>query len=162
MKNKRLILCAILLLSLGLIKGQAQEAVPTSGGDASGGGGTVSYSVGQIVYSTNTGTNGSITQGVQQPYEISIITGLEDSKEINLSFFIYPNPTTDYLKLNIGNYKMEGLSYQLYDINGKLLENNKTEEVETTISMKNLAASSYFLKVIENNNEIKTFKIIKN
>lgn len=162
MKYKRLILCPILFLSIGIIGLKAQEAVPTSGGDATGGGGTVSYSVGQIVYTTNIGTNGSSAQGVQQPYEISIVTEIENAKEISLSLFVYPNPTTDFLKLNLGNYKTKDLSYQLFDINGKLLENKKIEEIEITISMENHAASSYFLKVIENNKELKAFKIIKN
>ncbi|MCB0409870.1 MAG: hypothetical protein KDD29_06595, partial [Flavobacteriales bacterium] len=50
----------------------AQENTVSSGGDALGVGGSASYSVGQVVYTTHTGVNGSIAQGVQQPYEISV------------------------------------------------------------------------------------------
>ncbi len=46
----------------------AQQATTATGGDASGSGGTVASSVGQIVYTTNTGTTGSVVQGVQQPF----------------------------------------------------------------------------------------------
>jgi hypothetical protein len=59
----------------------AQETATGTGGDATGTGGTSSYSVGQILYTTNTGTNGSINQGVQQPYEISIVTEIEEAKK---------------------------------------------------------------------------------
>jgi hypothetical protein len=68
-----LILLSTLTFSLSTI--HAQEAIPAGGGNASGSGGSASYSVGQVVYTTNTGTNGSAAQGVQQPYEISVVSG---------------------------------------------------------------------------------------
>ena len=67
MRLKRLKICAVLLLGLGLTGLQAQESVNATGGDASGSGGSVSYSVGQITYQTHTGINGSVAEGVQQP-----------------------------------------------------------------------------------------------
>ncbi len=66
-------LVAMLILGLGLTALKAQEVIPASGGDASGGGSSVSCSYGQMVYSINTGTNGSVAEGVQQPYEISLV-----------------------------------------------------------------------------------------
>ncbi len=62
MKHKQLQLSAVLLLGLGLTGLHAQESVNATGGNASGSGGSASYSVGQVVYTTNTGTNGSVTQ----------------------------------------------------------------------------------------------------
>ena len=67
MKIKKLLIATLLL---GAFQTQAQEAVATAGGDASGTNGNVSYTVGQVVYTTNTGTTGSVAQGVQQPFEI--------------------------------------------------------------------------------------------
>jgi hypothetical protein len=99
-----------------------QNAIPASGGNASGSGGSASYSVGQVVYTTNVGTTGSVAQGVQQPYEISIVIGLEEAKEINLMVSAYPNPTKEFLNLKVENYNFEKLSYQLFDIQGKLIE----------------------------------------
>lgn len=162
MRHKKLKLSAVLLLGLGLTGLQAQEAIPATGGNASGSGGSVSYSIGQVVYTTNTGTNGSAAQGVQQPFEISVITGLEEAKEINLSCSAYPNPTTDFLNLKVENYDNTNLSYQLFDMNGKLLETKKLEGNQTSIVMNDLVPATYFLKVIDNNKEVKIFKIIKN
>ncbi len=144
----------------------AQESVNSAGGNASAIGGSVSYSVGQIVYSTNTGSNGSEIQGVQQPFEISVVTELEEANGIILSVTAYPNPTNDYLTLNIDEYvqirhALSHLSYQLYDMNGKLLQNKKLIEAVTQIDMKNFVLSTYFLKIINNNKEVKTFKIVK-
>jgi hypothetical protein len=162
MRHKRLKLSAVLLLGLGLTGLQAQTSVNATDGDVSGSGGSVSYSVGQVVYTTHTGTSGSVAEGVQQPYEISVVTGLEEAQSINLSVTAYPNPTTDYLTLRIDEFEISNLSYQLYDINGKLLQNEKITSDQTSIVMSNLVPSSYFVKVIQGNKEVKTFKIIKN
>ena len=127
MLHKRFILSVVFFFGFGLIGIHAQEihqTISTSGGEDSGIGGSISYSVGQIVYTTNTGTNGSESQGVQQPYEISVVTGLEESAGINLTLSAFPNPTTNVLQLKIENYSKENMSYQIYDINGKLLENS--------------------------------------
>ena len=162
MRHKRLKLSTVLLLGLGLTGVQAQTSVNATGGDASGGGGSVSYSVGQVVYTTHTGTSGSVAEGVQQPYEISVVTGLEEAQSINLSVTAYPNPTTDYLTLRIDEFEISNLSFQLYDMNGKLLHNEKITGNQTSIVMSNLLPATYFVKVIQGNKEVKTFKIIKN
>jgi len=162
MNLKKLKLCLVFLIALGLKGLQAQEAIPTSGSNASGSGGTVSYTVGQMVYTINTDVTGSVAQGVQQAYEISVVNGIEDANEINLLFKAYPNPTNDFLTLNIENYDNTDLSYQLYDMSGKLLENKKIIGNETKIILINRVAAIYFLKVVDNQKEIKTFKIIKN
>jgi len=160
MRYKKVILIS-LLLGLGLI-GQAQETVPASGGHASGDEGSVNYTVGQIFYNFQTGTNGSIIQGVQQPYEISVVSGIEEAKGINLEIATYPNPTTDFLILKVENLINVSLSYQLYDMMGKLLENKKLTGNETIILMANYIPAIYLLKIYDSQKEIKTFKIIKN
>ncbi|MEI8203858.1 MAG: T9SS type A sorting domain-containing protein [Bacteroidota bacterium] len=161
MQNKKLNLCALLLLVIGLTGLRAQQTIDGSGGNATGTGGTSSYSVGQIVYSTHSGTNGSVAQGVQQPYEISVVIGIEEAKGISLNCSIYPNPTSDFLILKVENYPKNNLTYKLFDINGKLIANDKTEANETKIQMSNLADASYFLQISDGNKELKTFKIIK-
>ena len=159
MKHKKVKL-SVLLLGLGLTA-QAQQATTATDGNASGSGGTVAYSVGQIVYTTNTGTTGSVAQGVQQAYEISIVLGIEDNS-INLELIAYPNPTTNFLTLNVGKAVLSTLNFQLYDISGKLIESRKIISSTETIGMENLPSATYFLKVVNNNQEVKTFKIIKN
>lgn len=159
MKHKKVKL-SVLLIGLGLTA-QAQQAVTASSGDASGNGGTSAYSIGQVVYTVCTGTNGSVAQGVQQPYEISIVLGI-DNHSINLELKAYPNPTTIFLTLNVGKAELSTLNFQLYDMSGKLIESRKIISGTETIGMKNLPSATYFLKVSNNNKEVKTFKIIKN
>ena len=162
MRHKKLKFSALLLLGLGLTGLQAQESVNATGGNASGSGGTVAYSVGQVVYTTNTGANGSVAQGVQQPFEISVVLAIEEAQGINLSVSAYPNPTTDYLTLEVNEFELSNLNFQLYDISGKLLQSEKITGNQTSIVMSNLVPATYFVKVIQDNKEVKTFKIIKN
>jgi len=162
MRHKKLKLSTVLLLGLGLTGLQAQSSGNATGGNASGSGGSASYSVGQVVYNTNSGTNGSVAHGVQQPFEISEVSGLEEANDINLSVSVYPNPTTDYLTLRIDEFEISNLSFQLYDMSGKLLQSEKITGNQTSIIMSNLVPATYFVKVIQANKEVKTFKIIKN
>lgn len=156
--KKKLVL---IILGFVFLSVHAQEVFNGAGGDASSSEGTVAYSIGQIIYTTNTGTNGSLAQGVQQAFEISIVEGLLEVKGINITVSAYPNPTTDFLNLKVENYDNTNLSYQLFDMNGKLLESKKLKSDQTIIDMSNLPSATYFVKVIQNSKKVKTFKIIK-
>jgi len=160
MTTKLLIAFCFICFGLAL---KAQQTVSVTGGNATGSGGTVSYTVGQVVYTINSGSSGIINQGVQQPYEIFISpTEIKEAEGISLECSVFPNPASGFLKLKIENYKLENLSFQLYDMNGKLLKSQKVESDEISISMENILPSTYFLKVTDNNKEVKVFKIIKN
>lgn len=162
MKYMKLKLSAFLFLGVGLGAVTAQESVNATGGNASGSGGSVSYSIGQVTYQTLTANNVTVTQGVQQPFEISVVTMLEEAKDINLSVSVFPNPSTDHLTLLIGEFEISNLSYQLYDINGKILQNEQITGNSMNIATSNLAPANYFVKVMQGNKEVKTFKITKN
>ena len=162
MKKQKLLKLTILCLILStLFSANAQTANVTSGGNATGTGGTSSYSVGQVAYINATGTGGSVNQGVQQPIEIFTL-GNDDFPEIQLSMSVYPNPTTSLINLNIQNYDIENLSYELFDLNGRQIQKQKINSIESPIQLENLASSIYMLQVLDSNKLLKTFKIIKN
>ena len=148
----------LLLLSFSVT---GQESITASGQNATGTGGSVSYSVGQLVYTTNSSTsNGSVAQGVQQPYEISVL-GIENPA-IQLLMTISPNPTTDFVTLKIDNYEFDSLTYQLYDLTEKQFLTGQATATETQISTGHLPSAIYFLKVTDKDKTLKTFKILKN
>jgi hypothetical protein len=159
MKHKKTMTSvAFLLLGLGGL--HAQESPTAAGGEATGTGGTASYSVGQVVYTTNTGTNGSVAQGVQQAYEIYNV-GIKET-ELNISLSIFPNPTAANLTLQISDYNNEKVSYQLYDMQGKLLNNGKIVAQQTQIEMTSLPTAAYYVNVVnQENQKVQSFKIIK-
>lgn len=151
----------LLFIIFCLPKLLAQTAIVASGGNATGSGGSSSYTVGQVVYTNAVGTNGSINQGVQQPVEIFEL-GTNDFPEITLTMSVYPNPTTAIVNLSIPNYNSKNIQYQFFDLNGRSDQTNKILQKETQISLQNLSNAIYFLTVSDNNKLLKTFKIIKN
>ncbi|MFO8021546.1 MAG: T9SS type A sorting domain-containing protein [Perlabentimonas sp.] len=90
-----------------------------------------------------------------------MVTGIEETKGINLSVTAYPNPTNDYLTLSITESELSNLLYQLYDMDGKLLQSKKISGNQTKIAMSSLAPATYIIKVIQEKREIKSFKVIK-
>ena len=69
---------SIILLVLSNTNSFAQKNTISAGGLATGAGGTVSYSIGQIDYISATGTGGTANQGLQQPLRVNV----------NLKYFI--------------------------------------------------------------------------
>jgi hypothetical protein len=138
----------------------AQKNTVTSGGEATGSGGTVSYSIGQIDYKDQSGNNGDVNQGLQQPYEIFIV-GIDANPEISLEMVLYPNPTDADINLKVGKKFVGKFTYQLFDLNGKRLVNEKISGVITSIPTSILRSATYFLNVSDDSQVVKTFKIIK-
>ena len=152
-----LYLLSVLLFS---ISARSQDTLSISGGDASGGGGTSSYTLGQVFYSANSYDNGSVSQGVQQSFELFTLSNPQLTT-INLDIVVYPNPSSDYVMLNIIDDELTGLSYVLTDIQGKVVSNEKINSIHTQLSLERLSVGTYVLKINQNNSELKTFKIIK-
>jgi hypothetical protein len=164
MRQLQLLLIILFLawFGTGLSKSGAQVAIPAVGNDAYGVGGTVNYSVGQVFYKTINGPDISTVQGVQHPYEIYEVTAIENKTDLNTSILVYPNPGMDYIKLKVKNTEISDLRYQLFDMQGKLVQNEKITGTGTAnINMSQCVPATYFIKVIQEGEEVKTFKIVK-
>ena len=136
----------------------AQE-MTTSGGDATGSGGSVAFSVGQIIYTEALGTNGSATQGNQQAFELFSV-GIEQT-DLHISLTVFPNPTAHNLTLQIQDL-LHQVSYELTDALGHVLDQKMMTTKTTAIPMEQFAAATYFLNIAQKNKIIKAYKIIKN
>ena len=152
----KIVLAVFLLLSSTSVVAHEMTA---SGGDASGSGGSVAFSVGQIIYTEALGTNGSATQGNQQAYELFSV-GVEQT-DLHISLTVFPNPTSHNLTLQIQDLQ-QNLSYQLTDAMGHILDQKTMTTKSTSIPMEHYAAATYFLNIKQKNKTIKAFKIIKN
>ena len=85
----------MLLLGIGIIGIQAQKNVNATGGKASG-------------------TNGLVGEGLQKPYQISVITKIEEVQGTIFLISAYPNPTSDNLTLKVKEFEISNLIFQLY------------------------------------------------
>lgn len=161
MKKIKHTICILLICSFCPLPLVAQTAIPAAGGTAAGTGGSVTYSLGQLVFNQINGSTAFIIQGVQQPYEISVITAVENTEDISLDCSVFPNPTSGIIRLVIKSFENDNMRFRLFNINGLLLQDRQIQERETLIPMENLSSSVYFLKIIKNRKEVKVFKIIK-
>lgn len=136
----------------------SQQNTVTSGGDASGAGGSYSYSIGQVDYINNSGSNGNVHEGVQQPYEFFNEVGLDE--EFLVVTNIYPNPSTDIIVVETDESRTD-LEYMIYDANGKVLGSGEITSSKTEIDVSSFATGQYILKISNTQKIIESIKIIK-
>jgi len=139
----------------------AQGSIVATGGRATGPGGSITYSVGQLADTTATGTSGSLGQGVQQPFEIYTV-GVGQLNGVNFEAIVYPNPTLHGVTLRIDGTVPEGITWQLFDALGKLMDSRPLLTNETPISLTHLAMGNYTLRLMAKDAALATYRIIKN
>jgi hypothetical protein len=147
-------------LVIGLTSLYAQQVVASGAGNADGTGGTVTYSVGQVVWATKTGAGGTITEGVQQPCEILFFYGIEE-EGITVGYSVYPNPATTFIKLKIEKDNLQHYRYGLTDMKGEEMASGSVTDQVTTIPLEKLAAGNYFLLLLKDESLLTVYKVIK-
>lgn len=87
------------------------------------------------------GVNGA--KPVNSLIEISTVVNIVEKKSTN-ELIIYPNPTNDYLNINIGENNFESISFELYDGLGKIIYS--TDKMVSSINLSSFADGIYILK----------------
>ncbi|MGK0413055.1 MAG: hypothetical protein ACJA1B_001257, partial [Polaribacter sp.] len=121
--KKTILIVTLLFFAQGML---AQETIPAAGGESTGTAGSVSYTVGQIFYTTQ----GAIAQGAQQAYEFQTLSNPELTS-VNLAVSTFPNPTSDYIVLKISDSPLKNLEYLIFDLNGKSIAKGRISKTET-------------------------------
>jgi hypothetical protein len=171
--NLKIINLLIIVILFFSLKGNSQNTqvntnnimgtINASGNDAFGSSGTVTYSIGQVFYTYIGQSVYNVAQGIQHEEMSQTLATKGNVVEPKTEIFIFPNPTTDFVTINMEGFEFENgpISYQLYDFQGRLLKQNTINQTETQINLNNLSASIYILTVYVNNKVLKTFKILK-
>lgn len=157
-KKLRIIFPSIFFIMTGATA-FSQSAIVPMGGDIEGSGITISYTIGQIAVQSYGEGSTSISEGVQQPYEIQTI-GIDNYPGITLNAMVYPNPTLGNVQLTMNNVQLEG-EVKVFDLNGKFLFSKKIEGETTVIPMSDLATGTYFVNVLNGTQVLKSFKVVK-
>ena len=153
------ILLLLLLCSPLLIK--AQYGFVVTGGDVKGTEGSVSFSAGHIFLQTTSYGEGSLMMGIQHPHETVITSFIEIEDDVILHFVVYPVPAVDYLFLEVSERGTYNLSYQLFDLTGRLLKEDVIGDSHSRISLHGLDPAIYFIRIIHNNKVVEVMRILK-
>ena len=92
---------------------------------------------------------------VRNPNQTNVTTLNFDGK-----IFLYPNPVQNELQLSI-QIPAEGLTYRIFDINGRLMKTEKINSATTTINVQDFRSGIYILNIDQNGKPIQSFRIIK-
>jgi len=157
------LLYSIILIFLGLSVLHSQSTISAAGVDVKSNVGEMNFTIGQVFYSQNKSNDFSEYQGVQQPYEISIVSTIFEADNIKIAIKTYPNPTHDYLIVNTENISnLQNMEFKLFDFEGKFIKRIQPQSKITNIDFFNYSSGVYFLNVVESKKTIKIFKIVKN
>lgn len=85
---------------------------------------------------------------------------VDDFTQTNSWFSVWPNPTTDYVRVQMSD-DIQNCAYQLFNMNGKLLQGGQLFDNHSEIDVRNLVTGTYILKVEDKQHHTQTTKIIK-
>lgn len=95
-----------------------QESANTAGGDIIGFGGSVAFSIGQVVYTTHSEPSGIKAQGVQHRYEIAKVSRAMEVAIIQTPWSKVPSlPTTFNIQTTEGQFVRVGVNWNLSTLN---------------------------------------------
>jgi len=159
MKRLFFFVIGIIMTNLAFSQTASPELVSSAGDSFNNTSYQLDWSIGECITATHSAGSYVITQGFHQ--NSYVVTSVEDLRT-DISISVYPNPTTDFISLKIESSKVEDMQYTITDFSGRVLQtDNFTDDIEQ-INFSNYAAGTYFISVTENNQLIKSFKIIKN
>jgi hypothetical protein len=155
---KRIFIYSFFLIFCSASQVNAQKALLATGSNAIGGNGSLSYSVGQIDFTTK---GNQVMEGVQQAYEIITLSTVETAGAEKKDILLYPNPFKDFLFVDFTTNDYRNSEFQLFDSSGKLLKQDKIKESKSEFNFSELPSAMYIIRINQNGKNIKTFKIIK-
>lgn len=121
----------------------------------------VSWTIGEAFIESYSKSSVILTQGFHQPILIESDSnpgGILIDKNITIS--IFPNPTFNSINISIINFEKYSKAL-LYDGLGKIITETTIAQQLTEINMKPFSEGIYYLKVLDNQNQIQSFKIEK-
>lgn len=154
-------LTAILMSGVSAIGCYAQVGVGVSGGSVSGLNGSVGFAIGQVTCPLQGGFSGQIGIVVQEPVAHFGASEKLPPDGMEAKIRVSPNPTVDDVTLEIDECPALPPYAFLYDKYGLLVQEIPVNERLTHIFMGAYSTGIYTLKVSFDNQDVKTFKIIK-
>lgn len=149
----RLLFCiGLSFISFGFAKAQTLEVISAGGDYNETAGGSISSTIGEVMIETQEGASYHLTQGFQQP-NLYVLGVQNFVSSFNVS--VYPNPTTDFINITA----TQKSTVRVYDNSGKLILEQVVNEVDQ-ISFSAFESGIYTLVFLENENQLKTIRVV--
>ncbi len=137
----------------------AQEAVVPAGNYHEGNDLSISWTLGELAIETLVAGDWILTQGFQQPG--LIIVSVEDLYDTDLDITAYPNPTADYLNIEIRHAGPEDFSFRVYDSMGRLVGSDSFSGAEHSFNFDPFDPGLYVVTIYRDKQPVRTFRIVK-
>ena len=120
---------------------------------------SLDYTIGEVVteFGQDTSKGVHLTQGFQQTM-LAIVSVEEYVQDIEID--VYPNPAVDYLNVSIPVLQ-EDMQFALFDMQGKLIDQQKINSQAFTIGFSNQSTGNYLLVFSTKDQRIKTLQVQK-
>lgn len=159
-----------LLFSLFTLTAWSQDipmqVIAAGGGyfENTGAGVSISFTIGEVAYTTFTAGEFILTQGFQQGNLFT--TSVEKPTNSINDIAVYPNPTKDYVKVRIDIPNLSGkATFDLHDLTGRKVitkEYNVESSVPVELGLTDIRPGIYLLKVhIAKENLTRVVKLVR-
>ena len=120
---------------------------------------SLDYTIGEVVteFGQDSANRNHLTQGFQQTM-LAIVSVEEHVQDIEID--VYPNPALDHLNVSIPTLQ-EDMQFALFDMQGKLIEQQKINSEAFTIGFSSMSTGNYLLVFSNKDQRIKTLQVQK-
>jgi len=153
-----------LILSIAILIGmteimKAQSTMVAAGGNAIGPTAQVSYTIGQVVYTSQYNSDAIVDQGVQHSIEIYPVSIGKEESECSIS--VFPKKSCESKTISLGETREFQGKWSIIDIHGKQVLAQEYDSSHTTLSLSDLPTGSYTLLIHDTRSKIQKHYTIK-
>ena len=136
----------------------SQNSLVSGGGEGSGSGGSVSFSMGQVGFQPFENSLLKISPGVQQPFELFLLS-FDEAMYSSDKFKAFPNPA--YELINLETPLTGEINFLVFDEQGKSVASGKSNESTFSFHCKNLPSGIYTMSLDNTSGNPTIIKFVK-
>lgn len=136
------------------------EVISSSGGTFEKDNISLNWTIGECFTETYSSSDNILTQGFHQGKYL--ITTINELADLNYKIQVFPNPSPDRINIIFKTKEdLHNVKLELCDLKGSILLSKDVFSKQEQINLANLQKSIYILRIIQNNQISKSFKIQK-
>ena len=136
-----------------------QEVIASAGGYNTGGGLSISWTLGETIIPTYQSVDLILTHGFQQQV---IITTVEENIDVLVDIKVFPNPASDIITIQFESPVSGEIGLTILDSRGRLTKKDVIEinMSEKKVNLQDLAAGIYYLRLTKGK-LVNVYKVVK-